>query len=128
MEEKQVSLSVLIIVLSVALIAIFALFSTLHIGVSLDLTGAAVKGQIAVLCKDTDGSNPEKNGIVNIFYGSRFPDQCYNDKEAKEDPTNNGQFLREYKCENNEVTFDVYECSKNKCQYGVCVGSSSTLL
>lgn len=123
MNEKRVELYVLLLVVAVASLAILTFFTSSITTANADesLTGAVVKGQIATLCKDSDAANAERKGIVSIFYGSQFPDQCYDDKAASEDPVNNGRYLRETICANNEPSYKVYDCGKNKCQYGACV-------
>lgn len=123
MEERQAHLGVLIIVLSVGILAILALCSTALTGTSdSSVTGAAVKGAIATLCKDADGLNAKHKGVAQVYYGSQFPDQCYDDIKTTKDPVNTGEYLREYVCENNEVTYHVYDCGNvNSCQFGACV-------
>ncbi|MEK6921443.1 MAG: hypothetical protein AABX82_06155, partial [Nanoarchaeota archaeon] len=88
MNEKKAEWYVLLVVVAVASLAILTFFTSALTSTSSDesLTGAAVVGQIATLCKDSDGSNAEKKGVVSVFYGSQFPDQCYDDKAATEDP------------------------------------------
>ncbi len=125
MEERSAHFGVLVIVLSVGILAILALCATSLSGTSeSSVTGAAVKGAIATLCKDADGINAKHKGTVQIHYGSNFPDQCYSDIATTKDPVNSGQYLREYVCEKNEVTYHVYDCgSLSGCQFGACVGS-----
>ncbi|MBI5073445.1 hypothetical protein HZA99_06530 [Candidatus Woesearchaeota archaeon] len=125
MEERQAHFWVLVIVLFVGIIAILALFSTALTSISNgSVTGAAVKGAIATLCKDADGLNAKHKGVTQVFYGSQFPDQCYDDIKTTKDPVNTGQYLREYVCEKNEVAYHIYDCgSVNSCQFGACVGS-----
>ncbi len=123
MKQGKEEKCILLIVMAVASFAILTFF-TLWITTAQSeesLTGAVVKGQITTLCKDSDGTNGERKGIVTVFYGSLFPDQCYDDKAASEDPVNNGRYLRETICKNNEPSYKIYDCGKNKCQYGACV-------
>lgn len=129
MAEKHSSLAVLLFVGVVGIAAILALLSSaiLH-AKSQDLTGAVVRGQIATLCRDTDDTTPTKKGFVSIFYGSIFPDQCYGDADAEETPKNTGTYLREYVCEKNEVSYQIYDCGTNKCQSGACISPRYTLL
>ncbi|MBI5002196.1 hypothetical protein HZC31_02330 [Candidatus Woesearchaeota archaeon] len=127
MDEKVVQKYLLLIVVAVASLAVVTLLSSVLTG-STDMTGAVVKGRIATLCKDNDASNAENKGIVSIFYGSQFPDQCYTDKAASEDPVNTGRYLREMICDVNDVSYKVYDCGTNKCQYGACVGSTYSLV
>lgn len=129
MAEKHPSLAVVLFVGAVGIAAVLALLSSaiLH-AKSQDITGAAVRGQIATLCRDTDDTNPMKKGFVAVFYGSIFPDQCYEDKEAEEYPVNTGTYLREYVCEKNEVSYQIYDCGTNRCQYGACISPKYTLL
>lgn len=128
MDEKVAEKYVLAIVVAVASLAVVALLSSVLSAGSSDMTGAVVKGQIVTLCKDNDATNVENKGIVSIYYGSQFPDQCYTDKAAAESPVNTGRYLREMICEDNEVSYKVYDCGTNKCQYGACVGSSYSLV
>ncbi len=125
MEERSAHLGVLIVVLCVGALAILALCSSaLNTSSDASVTGAAVKGAIATLCKDTDGSNVEHKGTVQIHYGSNFPDQCYDDIKTTKSPANTGEYLREYVCLDNEVSYHVYDCGGvSSCQYGACVGS-----
>lgn len=127
MNEKIAEKYVLLIVIVVATLAVITLLSSVLTNEG-SVTGAAVRGQIETLCKDSDGSNAERKGSVSVFYGSQFPDQCYDDKAASEDPVNNGRYLRETVCKNNEASYNVYDCGKNKCQYGACVGMGYTLI
>ena len=127
MDEKVAQKYLLLIVVAVASLAVVTLLSSVLTG-SADMTGAAVRGQIVTLCKDNDASNAENKGIVSIYYGSQFPDQCYTDKAAAEDPVNTGRYLREMICDDNDVSYKVYDCGTNKCQYGACVGSTSSLV
>lgn len=129
MDEKRAEFYVLLIVVAVGSLAILTFFtSSLTTSSDESLTGAAVVGQIATFCKDSDGNNAERKGIVNVFYGSQFPDQCYSDKAASEDPVNNGRYLRETVCKDNEPSYKVYDCGKNKCQYGACVSIGYSLV
>lgn len=129
MAEKHPSLAVLLFVGAVGIAAVLALLSSaiLHTK-SQDITGAVVKGQIATLCRDTDDTNPMKKGFVSVFYGSTFPDQCYGDAQAEETPKNTGTYLREYVCKKNEVSYKIYDCGKNRCQYGACITSKYSLV
>lgn len=127
MNEKVAQKYILLIVLVVASLAVVTLLSSVLTAQG-DMTGAVVKGAIATLCKDNDASNAENKGIVSVYYGSQFPDQCYTDKAAAEDPVNTGRYLREMICDDNEVSYTIYDCGKNKCQYGACVGSTYTVL
>ncbi len=127
MDEKVAQKYLLLIVVAVASLAVVTLLSSVLTAQG-DMTGAVVKGAIKTLCKDNDASNAENKGIVNILYGSQFPDQCYTDKAAAEDPVNTGRYLREMICDNNEVSYKVYDCGINKCQYGACVGSTYAVL
>ncbi len=130
MDEKKAEWYVLLVVVAVASLAVITFFTSALTTTSSDesLTGAAIVGQIAKLCKDSDGSNAERKGIVSVFYGSQFPDQCYDDKAASEDPVNNGRYLRETVCKDNEPSYKVYDCGKNKCQYGACVSIGYSLV
>ncbi len=128
MNEKVVQKYLLLIVIAVASLAVVTLLSSVLTTESAAVTGAAVRGEIMTLCKDNDGSNAENKGIVNVYYGSLFPDQCYMDEEASKDPVNTGRYLREMICDANEVSFKVYDCGTNKCQYGACVGSTYSVL
>lgn len=126
MNEKAAEKWVLLIVIAVASLAVITLLSSVLTSETADMTGAAVRGQITTLCKDSDAGNAERKGIVNVFYGSQFPDQCYTDKAATKEPVNNGRYLREMICDDNEVSYNVYDCGTNKCQYGACVGAGYT--
>lgn len=125
MKERSAHLGVLVIVLSVGILGILALCATsLSNSSESSVTGAAVKGAIATLCKDADGVNAKHKGITQVYYGSQFPDQCYTDIKTTKNPANTGQYLREYICENNKVAYHVYDCNNvNGCQFGACVGS-----
>lgn len=116
----------------VAIAAIGVLFLSIFSGgTSMEnngLTGAAVKGQIATLCKDTDSSNPMKKGYVTVFFGSTYPDQCYGDEKAEKTPKNTGTYLKEYVCEDNTVSYKIYSCGTNKCQYSACVTNKYSLV
>ena len=127
MDEKVSRKYLLLIVVLVASLAVVTLLSSV-LTTETAVTGAAVRGQIATLCKDSDASNAENKGIVNIYYGSQFPDQCYTDKTAAEDPVNAGRYLREMICDDNEVSYKVDDCGINKCQYGACVGSTYSVM
>ncbi len=126
MNDKQAQKYILFIVAIIGVLGLCALFTAVLDSDSTDVTGAAIRGQIATLCTDSDGMHPEKKGTVNIFYGSQFPDQCYTDKDASLNPVNKGNYVREYYCENNDVTYAVYSCGTNDCQYGACISTQST--
>ena len=130
MDEKKAEWYVLLVVVGVASLAVLTFFTSALTTTNSDesLTGAVVKGQIATLCKDSDGSNAEKKGVVSVFYGSLFPDQCYDDKAATEEPVNNGRYLREIVCVDNEPSYKVYDCGNNKCQYGACASIGYSLV
>ncbi len=125
MVEKREHLYILLTVGVVGIFALAALFSAelAHTGGE-SVTGAAVKGTIATLCKSVYYDTPMKKATTQVFYGSQFPDQCYDDSSASELPTNRGRYLREYFCENNEVAYRVFDCGKNKCHYGACIDTS----
>jgi len=119
---------VVFIVAAVALFALMTLFSD-NVGTP-DITGLAVvewKGK-AELCKTGYYDTPMTKGYTEILYGSRYPDQCYgnHDKSATQDPTNNGRYLREYTCVDNNVAYDIYDCGKNNCQFGACINNDYT--
>ena len=120
MEERSAHLGVLIVVLCVGALAILTLCSTVLSSDS-SVTGAVVKGKLATFCKDSDGVNPIHTGLVQVLLGSRFPDQCYSDVKTTKSPMNTGEYLREYVCEDNEVSYHVYDCGGvSSCQYGAC--------
>lgn len=123
MNDKQAQKYVILIVVIIGILGLCALFTSV---LNTTVTGAAVRGKIATLCKDSDGMHTEKKGTVTVFYGSHFPDQCYTDKSASQNPVNKGSYVREYFCDNNEVSYAVYYCGANDCQYGACISSQST--
>ncbi|PIN79852.1 hypothetical protein COV16_02045 [Candidatus Woesearchaeota archaeon CG10_big_fil_rev_8_21_14_0_10_34_8] len=128
MDDKQERFYVLLIVSIIGVFALGALFSNAL--PSSDVTGAAVRtweGK-AELCKTPYYDSPMTNKITQVLYGSQYPDYCYNDKEASEEPTNNGRYLREYTCENNKIAYHVYDCGSNNCQYGACINDNYKLL
>ncbi|MEK6868468.1 MAG: hypothetical protein AABX98_06610 [Nanoarchaeota archaeon] len=130
MNEKKAEWYVLLVVVAVASLAILTFFTSALTSTRSDesLTGAAIITGRTTLCKDSDGINPERNGIVIELYGYRFPDQCYDDKATTKSPVNNGRYLRETICEDNEPFYKVYDCGKNKCQYGACVSIGYSLV
>ncbi len=133
MEQIPEHIVVLFIVGIVALFALGVLFS---FAVKLsdekqtnsvtDITGAAIltAKEKAAWCKTAYYDKPTSKGITHQLYGSQWPDQCYEDRSAVAGPTNNGRYLREYSCEDNEITFTVYDCGSNKCQFGACITSN----
>lgn len=125
MGKKQEHLYILMVVGVVGLFALATLFSVGLTGFgSESMTGAAVKGTIATLCKSTYYDTPMKKSTTQVLYGSQFPDKCYDDSSVSKSPTNKGRYLREYFCEENEVAYRVFDCGKNKCQYGACIDNS----
>jgi hypothetical protein len=88
-----------------------------------DIIGAAVRTWqgTSTLCKSTYYDTPLRKGVTQVLRGSQFPDQCYDDKEVSEEPTNNGRYLREYYCDNNEVAYRVFDCGSSECQFGACI-------
>lgn len=128
MNEKVAQKYLLLIVMVVASLAVVTLLSSVLTAESADVTGAAVRGERETWCKDNDASNAKNSGFVYSLYGSKFSDQCYRDKEASKDPVNTGRYLREMVCDANEVSYKVYDCGTNKCQYGACVGSTYAVL
>lgn len=129
MEQKQEQAYIL---MTVGIVGLFALATLFSVGLSdsgsQTITGAAVKGAIGTLCKSTYYDTPLKKSTTQVFYGSQFPDQCYDDSSVSQSPTNKGRYLREYFCEENEVTYRIYDCGKNKCQYGACIDNSYILV
>ncbi len=125
MKEREAHFDVLVIVLIIGVLGILAICSSALSATSeSSFTGAAVKGAIATLCKDADGLNPTHKGVTQVHYGSNFPDQCYGDIKTTQDPSDKGQYLREYVCEKNQVTYHVYDCgSVSGCQFGACVSA-----
>ena len=121
------------IVLIVAVVGLFALLTLFSSNSgNMDITGSAVREYYgkAELCKTGYYDTPMTKHFTKVLYGSQFPDQCYgeHDKSATQDPTNNGRYLREYSCTDNEVTYKIYDCGKNNCQYGACIDNDYTLV
>jgi hypothetical protein len=125
MNSKKNEKYVLLIVVVIGLLGLCALFSSAlqHA----DVTGAAIRKPFNVLCSDSDDNHPERKGAVKIHYGSQFFDQCYIDKTASENPSNIGTYLREYICDGDSVSYTIYSCGTNKCQYGACIGEAKKL-
>ena len=123
-KEQRTLLGIVVIVGFIAILAMAAPYQS----ISSSLTGNAVKGAIATLCRDGDGSNPLTNDVVNVYYGTRFPDQCYTDRSTTQNPVNTGRYLREYVCQSNDVFYEIYDCGSNNCQYGACATVKYRLL
>jgi hypothetical protein len=125
MKAEQEHMYVLFIV---GIVGLFALGAILSYAIKLspvsesdDLTGAAVITHTALAqrCTTAYYDTIEQRGVTQ-YAGSQFMDYCYDDKAATE-PTNNGRYLREYGCFNNEVSVSIHDCGANKCQFGACI-------
>jgi len=126
MNDKQAEKCVLLIVVIIGILGLCALFSSAV--QNMDVTGAAVRTGYTPVCADSDGLHAERKGFVSILYGSVFPDQCYTYKTASEYPVNKGTYLREYYCDGDDVSYYVYYCGTNDCQYGACISTKYTLV
>ncbi len=126
MNDKQAEKYVIFIVVMIGVLGLCALFSSaVH---NADVTGAAIRKPFGAVCTDTDDNHPERKGFVKIHYGSQFPDQCYTDEIASENPANIGKYLREYYCNGEYVAYHIYDCGINDCQYGACTSTKYTLV